>query len=90
MFIFSDKVMTFVLNIPDPVNSFQIPIDVNWVVLKNVGTFPVEFKFDDDGPTHHYTLKVDEKTDVIRVKGGTNFNTDGIGGASKLEVIAWG
>ena len=88
--ISSDVTMTFTLNIPDPVNSFQIPVDVNWVILKNTGSNPIEFKFDDDGADEHYTLNINEKVGPFRVQGGTNFNTNGVGGSSSLEVIAWG
>lgn len=91
MSINSGKTMTFILSIPDPVNSFQIPVDVNWVILKNTGGFPVRFKFDDDGPNDYWELAAGEVTPApIHVQGGTNFNTDGIGGPTTLMGIAWG
>ena len=88
--LMSGRSMTFTLNIPDQVNSFQIPIDINWVILKNVGTKPLEFQFDDDGQNDSWRLEINEQVGPIRVKGGTNFNTDGIGGDTILKGIAWG
>lgn len=86
----SGKSMTFELIIPDPIDSFSIPIDVNWVILRNIGANDFRFQFDDDGPTDFFTIKAGETLDPIRVQGGTNFNTDGVGGSTTIQGIAWG
>ncbi len=86
----SGKSMTAVLSVPDIVDSFSIPVDVQWVILKNTGANDVRFQFDDDGVTDFWTLKTSAQLGPIQVQGGTNFNTDGLGGSTTLELIAWG
>lgn len=92
MIVPNNKITTFRFSVPDDVNSFTIPVDTSWVLLKNVGTTnSVRFNFDDDAASDYWTLPAEVSLPApIRVKGGSNFNTDGVGGSTVLEVIAWG
>ena len=79
------------LVIPDPVNSFNIPNDVSNVILRNDGANDIKISFDDDATEDYFTLKAGATLPVdVSVLGGKTLNTDGIGGASILEIIAWG
>ena len=79
------------LSIPDPVNSFVIPSDIAYAVLHNSGAVDLNFNFDDDGATDVFTLKSGIILPMpISVWGGKTINTDGIGGATKLQLITWG
>jgi len=88
---FNNKQKCFRLVIPDAVNSFTVPDDVTWVLMKNVGANALIFNYDDDDASDYYTIDANsEMPCAIRVRGGTTFNTDGVGGPTTLEVVAWG
>ena len=90
-YVYSNKAATFRLVIPDAVNSFTIPNDVSWVLMQNVGANDIKFNFDDDAASDFWTIKVGDKLpEAIKVKPGSTFNTDGVGGSSTLEIVTWG
>lgn len=88
--ISSGKTRCTRLVIPDVANSFVIPSDVAYVVLKNVGANPVRFNFDTDAASDYFTLAVNAQSPELFISGGKTFNTDGVGGSSTLEIITWG
>jgi len=87
----SDMTRVFRISIPDAVNAFNIPVGITHIVIKNVGANDMRFNFDDDGPNDYYTLEPKEVSPPMKVKGGkTNVNTDGVNGATTVEILAWG
>ncbi len=87
----SGMTRVFRISVPDIVNSFAIPLGITHVVIKNVGANDLRFNFDADGPNDYWTLKPEAVSPPIMVKGGdANINTDGVGGATTAEVLAWG
>jgi len=86
----TNKTKIFRLVIPDAANSFVVSDGVVWVIMANVGANDLKFNFDEDGATNYYTLKAGKETQPFRVKSGRTMNTDGVGGATTIELITWG
>ena len=85
------KTRCYRFSTPDQVTSFNIPSDISWCILKNTSlTISVKFNFDSDAAGDYYTLDPGEVSHAFCVYGGKTLNTDGVGGSSNLEVIAWG
>ena len=81
----------FRLSIPDVVNAFSIPVGIAYIVIKNVGTNDMQFNFDNDASTDYWTLKSNEVSPTMSVRGGkTTISTDGVGGNTTVEILAWG
>ena len=77
-------------SVPDPVSYFNVPDGVSFAVIKNVGANAMRFNFDDDDPGDYWTLEVNAQSPIMDVKSGQKFNTDGVGGATTIEVLLWG
>ena len=91
MGIRSGRVITARISVPDVANSFQVPTDIQYVLLRNDGANDVRFNFNDDDPSDYFTIKAGVTMPApISVLGGETFNTDGVGGSSIIEIVAWG
>jgi len=78
------------LNVPDPVSDFTIPDGICCAIIKNVGANDMRFNFDGDFETHYFTIGVGKSSPKLNVNPDRKFYTDGIGGATTIEVLLWG
>jgi hypothetical protein len=77
------------VSIPDAVTSFQVPADVTYIQIKNVGLLN-SMRFNADGDdTHYRTLVPGGESPSMRVLPGTTIYTDGVLGATTAEIILW-
>lgn len=80
----------FRISIPDAVSSFQIPSDVTWFHIANVGANDMRWNYDTSGPSDFKTVKANTEMPIaVKTKPGENINTDGVSGDTTIEVMTW-
>lgn len=90
------NIRAYRISVPDAESTITIPSigqasRIKKCVVKNVGVLnPMRISFSDDSPGNYWTLAPGAETPVFGgLRAGDVVITDGVGGATTMEVLIW-